>query len=99
MSRGEPVAIRRTKLEIIYDILSSVQAKQGRIKPTHLLYKSNLSHKKMVVYVQELISKGMLTEEEDLKHEGKRMYVLTDQGAKFLADFKRMKEFTESFGF
>lgn len=86
-------------MEIIYDILSSVQAKQGRIKPTHLLYKSNLSHKKMVLYVQELMQKGMLAEEGDPKHEGKRMYLLTDQGAKFLAEFRRMREFTESFGF
>ena len=85
-------------MEIIYDILSSVQDKRGKIKPTHLLYKSNLSHKKMVLYVQELMQKGMLGEEMAEK-EGKRMYVLTDAGAKFLAEFKRMRQFTESFGF
>lgn len=93
------MATRRTKLEIIYDILSSVQHKGGRIKPTHLLYKSNLSHKKMVLYVQELMQKGMLAEEMSEEREGKRMYLLTDAGAKFLAEFKRMRKFTESFGF
>lgn len=93
------MATRRTKLEIIYDILSSVQDKRGRIKPTHLLYKSNLSHKKMVLYVQELIQKRMLKEELDDGKSGKRMYLLTDEGAKFLAEFKRLREFTESFGF
>lgn len=93
------MANRRTKLEIIYDILSSVQDKRGKIKPTHLLYKSNLSHKKMLLYVQELMQKSMLEEEGDPKKEGKRLYVLTDEGAKFLAEFKRLREFTDSFGF
>ncbi len=87
---------RRTKLEIIYDILSSVQDKRGKIKPTHLLYKSNLSHKKMLLYVQELMQKKMLAEEAS---DGKRMYLLTDEGAKFLAEFKRLRQFTDSFGF
>lgn len=90
------MATRRTKLEIIYDILSSIQDKQGKIKPTHLLYKSNLSHKKMMLYVEELMGKGMILEERE---DDKRFYVLTDTGAKFLAEFKRMREFTESFGF
>ncbi len=86
---------RRTKIEIIHDILSAIQKKGGKIKPTHLLYKSNLSYKKMLEYVKELISKDMVGEEE-LK--GKRMYSITDKGAAYIQEFKKIKEFSDSFG-
>jgi len=86
---------RRTKLEIIYDILRSIQEKQGKIKPTHLLYKSNLSHKKMMEYVEELKQKGLIGEETIREN---KFYILTDKGALFLQEFHRMKAFTESFG-
>ena len=53
---------RRGKLEIINDMLQSIKNKGGQIKPTHLLYKSNLSHSKMKVYLKELTEKGMVEE-------------------------------------
>ena len=86
---------RRGKIEIIADILSSIQNKEGKIKPTHLLYKSNLSHAKLKEYLGILIKKGMI-EERTIK--GKKMFFLKDQGHKFLKEFERIKEFSESFG-
>ncbi|MEK6874861.1 MAG: winged helix-turn-helix domain-containing protein [Nanoarchaeota archaeon] len=86
---------RRSRLEIISDILVSIRDKQGRIKPTHLLYKSNLSHKKMTEYLEELITKEMVKEE----HVNNYKYILiTDKGLGFLSEIKRIEEFTESFG-
>ena len=87
--------MRRSKIEIIHDMLRSVQEKQGRIKPTHLLYKSNLSHKKMTEYLDDLISKELV---QKVEQKGYQYVLLTDKGATFLAEFRRMKEFTESFG-
>ena len=87
--------MRRNKIEIINDILVSIQGKNGKIKPTHLLYKSNLSYKKMKEYIDELIKKEMMNEKEVDEN---RYYVITEKGLKFISEFKKMKEFTESFG-
>lgn len=91
------MAERRDRLDIIGDILKAIQDKGGRIKPTHLLYKSNLSHEGMKRYIDELKMKLMLLEEED-KNQNK-FFVITDKGLKFLQDYKKIREFTDSFGF
>ena len=86
---------RRGKLEIINDMLKSIQNKGGKIKPTHLLYKSNLSHSKMKEYIKELMKKGMVQENEV---KGKKIFIITDKGYDFLVEFERIKEFSDSFG-
>ena len=86
---------RRTKIEIIYDILKAIQDKQGIIKPTHLLYKSNLSHQKMKLYLKELIEKELITVKHDKKG---KYYMISDNGLKFLVEYKKIREFTDSFG-
>ena len=86
---------RRGRLEIIADILRSIQNKKGNIKPTHLLYKSNLSHAKLKEYLETLLEKGMI-EEKEVK--GKKMILMKEQGHKFLLEFERIKEFSDSFG-
>ena len=86
---------RRGKLDIIADILRSMQDKGGTIKPTHLLYRSNLSHAKLKEYVNILLEKGMI-EEQQVK--GRKMFFMKEQGHKFLLEFERIKEFSDSFG-
>ncbi len=86
---------RRNKLEIVRDVLKSIQDKGGVIKPTHLLYKSNLSHNRLKEYVDELTGKSLIMEQE-LK--GKTMIVLTQQGYEFLEKFDKLREFTDAFG-
>ena len=91
---------RRSRLELVFDILQAIQNKGGQIKPTHLMYKSNLSHKLLNSYLDELITKEMI---EILEIEGKKkkiskMVALTEKGSGFLAEFRRIREFTEAFG-
>ena len=86
---------RRGKLEVIADILRSIQDKDGKIKPTHLLYRSNLSHAKLKEYINILLEKGMI-EERIVK--SKKMFFIMDQGYKFLSEFERIKDFSDSFG-
>ena len=87
--------LRRTKIEIIHDILKSIQEKGGKIKPTHLLYKSNLSHTKMKEYISELKKKEMILEELD---DDNRYVKITDKGLKYISEYKKIMEFSDSFG-
>lgn len=93
------MASRRSRLELIFDILAAIQNKGGKIKPTHLMYKSNLSHKLLTNYMNELILKEMiLIEEVKKKRTTSKMVHITDKGLGFLEEFRRMKEFTGAFG-
>jgi predicted transcriptional regulator len=92
---------RRSRLELIFDILLSIQNKGGKIKPTHLMYKSNLSHKLLNQYLDELIKRNLVNLEEEVHKKRKtasKIIFLTDKGSEFLAEFRRMREFTEAFG-
>lgn len=86
---------RRTRIDIIQDMLEAIQKKQGKIKPTHLMYKANLSHKLLNDYVKELTDKGLIATEMFKK---KPYFILTDKGLEFLNQLKKMKEFQEAFG-
>ena len=76
-------------------MLLAIQKKGGTIKPTHLLYKANLSHDALQRYLTELISAGLLSEEEE---KGKKMYVLKEAGHNFLEKYRKFKEFSDAFG-
>ncbi len=87
--------MRRNKQDIIYDMLIAVQSKGGNILPTHLLYKSNLSHGKMKDYLDELMSKELL---EYSQEKDKQKIAMTDKGYKFLQSLRKLREFTDAFG-
>ena len=86
---------KRNRLEIIKDILDVIKSKNGKIKPTHILYKSNLSHGMMEEYLQELIDKKFILLE--VKNKSKT-YSITEKGQQYLDQYKLISEFTESFG-
>ncbi|MBS3074425.1 hypothetical protein J4447_03145 [Candidatus Pacearchaeota archaeon] len=88
---------RRNRLEIIHDILQLVKQKSGRIKPTHILYKSNLSYSMMGDYMEELIGKGLVKEIMLVNGKG-RTYEITKKGNEYLSKYKLISEFTDSFG-
>ncbi len=93
------MASRRSRLELVFDILVSIQNKGGKIKPTHLMYKSNLSHKLLNDYLEELIGKEMVEIREiQNKKTTSKMVHITEKGSGFLEEFRRMREFTDAFG-
>ncbi len=86
---------KRNKLEVIRDILEVIKSKNGRIKPTHILYKSNLSHQMMEEYIRELMKKELV--HEHVLEKG-RTYSVTDKGMRYLEQYKLIEEFATSFG-
>ena len=86
---------KRERLEIIKDILNSVRDSK-EIKPTRLLYSSNLSPQMFKDYVEELVRKNMIKFQESGK--GKKTILLTGKGNEFLEQYKVIENFVESFG-
>ncbi len=86
---------KRSKLEIIRDILEVIKNRNGKIKPTHILYKSNLSYNMMEEYLNELIEKEFILE---TKNNNSKTYAITEKGQAYLSKFKLISEFTNSFG-
>lgn len=86
---------KRNRLEVIRDILNVIREKNGKIKPTHILYKSNLSHQMMDDYMKELMQKGFIIES---KGSAGKTYAITPKGITFLDKYRLIAEFTDSFG-
>ncbi|MBR9681985.1 MAG: hypothetical protein GOV00_04275 [Candidatus Altiarchaeota archaeon] len=87
---------KRDRLQIIYDILHFLQGRKGKVRPTHILYKSNLSHQMLTSYLTELTSNGFVIEQTDKK--GKKLYEITKKGQNFLRDFHVIRSFIDSYG-
>lgn len=87
---------KRDKLEIVNDILKTIRDKGNDVKPTHILYKSNLSHQMMTTYLNELIEKGFVKEIIDKKK--RKRYSLTETGFSYLNDYYKIKSFVDSYG-
>jgi predicted transcriptional regulator len=87
---------RRDSIEIIHDILKYISECRGKAKPTHILYKSNLSHQMLSEYMDDLIKKGLIKENIEDK---KKVYELTPKGFDFLNDYTIIKKFMTSYGF
>lgn len=89
-------------MDIISDMLAIIQEKNGSIKPTHLMYKANLSHNQMKAYLDELMMKGLVGEINETpsgrrKSRGKRI-IITKQGREFFLKYMQVKAFEKTFG-
>jgi predicted transcriptional regulator len=84
---------RRNRIEVIASILEAIEAEGSRAKPTHILYKANLSHKLMKGYLKELSGKEFIVEDP-----ADKTIRLTDRGREFLSELRKMRRFIESFG-
>lgn len=89
------MAKKRERLEVIRDILKSIRETRN-IKPTRLLYSSNLSPQMFKEYVNELLKKEFVSLKTD--EEEKKTFAITMKGHEFLEKYKSIEEFIESFG-
>jgi len=88
-------AKKRDRLEIIRDILKAIRETR-EIKPTRLLYASNLSPQMFKEYINELISKKFILLE--INEQDKKNFSLTPKGNNFLQEYRAIEEFVDNFG-
>jgi len=81
--------MRRSPMEMVCDVLKVVSA--GPTKPTHILYKANMSWKVLSSYLDFLTSSGML-DKEDAEGGKRSTYRLTVKGRKVLRLYEGLKE-------
>ena len=76
-------------------MLTSILEKRGSIKPTHLMYGANMSHKQMQRYLKDLEESDFVKRKEQ---EGNERIHITDKGRAFLQKINEMRAFEEGFG-
>lgn len=87
---------KRERLEIIRDLLLAIRNKGEKVRPTHILYKSNLSSEMLKQYIKDLIDNDFIIEERDKKDH--KVYSLLPKGFNYLKDYSVIKGFMESYG-
>ncbi len=84
-------APRRSKLEVKIDIMQAIADGSGR--PTHIMYRSNLSWAVMRS-VMKVLEQEKIIVSTDL--DGRRSYTLTDKGLRVLETYRSVKRQLES---
>ncbi|ABE51602.1 winged helix-turn-helix domain-containing protein [Methanococcoides burtonii] len=87
---------KRSRLEIIRDILKVIRESNNSISPTKLQRFSNLSFQMFEEYVKDLEKKGLI--EAKPYKEKRKIYSLTDKGRTFLDKYQDFVNFLADFG-
>jgi predicted transcriptional regulator len=78
--------VRRSRLEVKIAILQAI--KEGAGRPTHIMYKSNLSWSVLQGFVKNLEIQGLVRTEAS---ERKKTYLLTEKGERVLKTYLSMR--------
>lgn len=85
----------RSQFRIYVDIMRVIQREENKAKPTRILYGANLSHDRLVKYLDELKALGVIQE----SGVDEKVYSLTQKGIEFLNNFRKVEAFAGAFGF
>jgi predicted transcriptional regulator len=89
---------KRERLDVIRDIIQTIKENR-QIKPTRLLYASNLSPQMFKEYVNELMEKKFIKlDVEGKEGKEKKSFSLTKKGQDFLQEYRVIENFIENFG-
>jgi len=86
---------RRSRADILFDILRIIQQNQGRAKTTKILYGANLSYARLKNHLGYLIQNGFL---EKGQANGSTYFAITQKGLEFVQEFRKIKRFSDAFG-
>jgi predicted transcriptional regulator len=78
---------RRSKVEVYCDVLYAIGS--GAEKPTHIMYKANLSYNVLCDHIEKLARKGLVISEE---LNGKKRFHLSERGFKILQQFLILRQ-------
>jgi predicted transcriptional regulator len=92
---AKPAAKYRSQLRIYVDIMRVIQREDNQAKPTRILYGANLSHDRLIKYLEELKNLGVIQE----SGADDKVYGLTQKGIEFMNNFRRVESFASAFGF
>lgn len=84
--------IRRSHLEICLDILKAVA--EGRRKPTHIMYRANLSWMRLKKYLNFLIANGLL--KEVVSDQKGHIFLLTCKGREVVKYYMEIRMILQS---
>ena len=83
----KPQVPRRSRMETFCDVLRVIGA--GAEKPTHIMYKANLSWSVMEDCIKSLEAQGLVVGDSD---QGKRLYHLSEKGLRLSSQFLTIRE-------
>jgi predicted transcriptional regulator len=88
---GKTVSRRRSRLDIILKVLSSIQ--QGIDKPTRIMYSANLSWKPTQRILGSLVQQDLVKEiEETGNRRTKKRYEITEKGLRLVRYFEGARD-------
>ena len=86
----------RTSTQIVADLLvATEQSGQEGIQTTHLLTKGNLSHPRLVKFIENLTGAGLINK---IEYDGKNTFVITPKGRNYLESYEKFSNFAGLFG-
>jgi predicted transcriptional regulator len=85
----------RSQFRIYVDMMHVIQRENNEAKPTRILYGANLSHDRLVKYLEELKALGVIQENGI----DEKTYSLTQKGIEFMNNFRKVEAFASAFGF
>lgn len=83
---------KRARLEIVYDILHFIKKSENGAKPTHILYKANLSFPLLEKYLKILLLDGLICK---IVRNKRVLYKLTRKGINFIEEVKKIDKMTK----
>jgi len=92
------MATYRTQMKIVGEILDTTMQSTDEhdgTNITHLIRKANISHGRLSLILNNLISQGLL---EQVNSKGSCRYKISSSGQEFLSAYKTFRDFSEDFG-